>query len=128
MSQSFDQGPRLFDTPSGDPSAQAVASFSGYAYQLYATGLAWLELGQGDELYVEVAEDYAVATQEALRAVQVRRTGENITINSQKVRDVLDRFVDLVERNPRRAVFLRYLTTSSVALEQLLEHRANGEA
>jgi len=44
MSQPFTQGPRLSDAPVGDPSAQAIASLRGYAYQLYASGLAWLDL------------------------------------------------------------------------------------
>ena len=89
--------------PVGDPSAQAIASLRGYAYQLYASGLAWLDLHPGQELFLEVAQDYAVATEEALRGVQVKDTTAKVTINSEDVRDTLDGFVDLVERNPGRA-------------------------
>ena len=104
MSQPFNQGLRLSDSPSGDPSARAIASLRGYAYQLYASGLAWLELRPSQELYLEVAQDYAVATQEALRAVQVKDTTARVTINSEGVRHALDGFVDLVERNSCREV------------------------
>jgi hypothetical protein len=127
MSQLFNQGPRLSDAPSGDPSARAVASLRGYAYQLYASGLAWLDLRPGQELYLEVAQDYAVATQEALRAVQVKDTTAHVTINSEDVRRALDGFVDLVERNPDRQVHLHFLSTSEIGQEQKREHRANGE-
>lgn len=125
MSQPFNQGPRLSDAPRGDPSARAIASLRGYAYQLYASSLAWLELRPGQELYLEVAQDYAVATQEALRAIQVKDTTAHVTINSEDVRHALDGFVDLVERNPDREVHLHFLSTSEIGQERKLEHRAN---
>jgi hypothetical protein len=125
--QHFAPGSRLTEFPSGDPVTQAIDSLRGYAYQLYASGLAWLDLRPGQELYLEVAQDYAVATQEALRAVQVKDTSANVTINSKAVRDALDAFIDLVERNPGREVHLSFLTTCSIAREQRREHRANGE-
>src|SRR5690349_16377041 len=90
------------DAPVGDPSAHAVASLRGYAYQLFVSALAWLDLRPGQELYLEVAQDYAVATQQALRAVQVKDTAAKVTINSEEIRRTLDGFVDLVERNPSR--------------------------
>jgi hypothetical protein len=57
----FTAGPRLNAPPLGDPSREAVASLRGYAYQLYTSALAWIDLRNGEELYLEVAEDYAVA-------------------------------------------------------------------
>ncbi|WP_035656440.1 hypothetical protein, partial [Bradyrhizobium sp. STM 3809] len=68
-----------------------------------------------------------MAAQNALRAVQVKNTGTNVTINSDDIRDAVDAFVDLVERNPEREVHLRFLSTCSVGREQKREHRANGE-
>lgn len=52
----FGSGPR-FDEPRGDTARQAVDALRGYAYQLYVTGLAWLGLGDGERLYLEVAEN-----------------------------------------------------------------------
>ena len=127
MSQPFNQGPRLSDAPSGDPTAQAVASLRGYAYQLYASGLAWLDLRPDQELYLEVAQDYAVATKEAVRGVQVKDTTANVTINSEDIRAALDGFVDLVERNPGREVHLHFLSTCAIGQEKKREDRANGE-
>ncbi len=125
--QPFNQGPRLTGGPSGDPAAQAVASLRGYAYQLYASGLAWLDLKPGEELYIEVAQDYSVAAADALRAVQVKDTSAKVTINSENIRDALDAFVDLVARNPGREIHLHFLSTSSVGREQRREHRTCGE-
>jgi len=125
----FDAGPRLFQPPSGDPATQAVASLRGYAYQLYASGLAWLALKPGEQLYLEVAKDYSVATDNALRAVEVKDTAAStVTIKSRNVLDTLESFVDLTERNPGREVQLHFLSTSSIASERDPEDRVNGEA
>jgi hypothetical protein len=115
------------DAPKGDPAAQAVASLHGYAYQLYASGLAWLDLKPQEILYLEVAKDYAVAAGNALDAVEVKNTSASVTINSEDVRETLDGFVDLAERNPGRAVHLRFLSTSAIGREKAKEDRAAGE-
>jgi hypothetical protein len=62
--------PKPQEPPKGDPAAQAIASLRGYAYQLYASGLAWMSLSDGEELFLEVAQDYATAVRDALAAVQ----------------------------------------------------------
>ena len=123
----FSAGPRLANEPRGDPAAQAIASLRGYAYQLYATALAWLDLRSGQELYLEVAKDYAIVAENALRAVEVKDTQASITINLQDVRDTFDSFVDLVERNPGREVSLRFLSTSSIGQERNTAHRIGSE-
>src|SRR4051812_11302786 len=106
----FTSGPRLIDSPRGDPAAQALASLRGYAYQLYASGLAWVALKPVEALYLEVAKDFSVVAEEALRAVEVKDTAaSSATINSKGVRETLTGFVDLVERNPGYTVYLRYL-------------------
>jgi hypothetical protein len=112
----------------GDPSREAVASLRGYAYQLYTSALAWIDLRSGEELYLEVAEDYAVAAQDALKAVQVKDTGPStVTINSEGVQEALNAFVDLVERNPERNVVVHYLSTSPIGQERAVADRAAGK-
>lgn len=113
--------------PQGDPTGQAVASLKGYAYQLYASALAWLSLQNDEELYLEVAQDYAIAAKEAMAAVQVKDMRANVTINSPHIRQAISEFVDLVDRNPGRRVVLRFLTTSNIGTEQRMEDRAAGE-
>ena len=55
-SDGFSTGPRLSDAPQGDVARQAVAALRGYAFQLYGSVLAWLELKEGEDLFLEVAE------------------------------------------------------------------------
>jgi hypothetical protein len=77
--------------PAGDPARQAVDALRGYAYQVLAAALAWLDVGERELLFLEVAEDYAVVTQNALRAVQVKDTASSgtVTLNSEGVRDAI---------------------------------------
>ncbi len=116
----FGAGQRLGD-PAGDPSREAIASLRGYTYQLYASALAWLRLADGETLYLEVAEDYAIAAANALQGVQVRDTPSS-TITIRSVAPTIDAFVDLVGRNAARTVSLRYLTTSPAYATSLAEN------
>lgn len=124
----FGSGPRL-DEPRGDTVRQAVDALRGFAYQLYVSGLAWLGLGDGELLYLEVAEDYAVASRAALAGTQVKDTGASgrITVQSKDVRAAIDAFVDLVARNPGRVVSLHYLTTAEVGRERSKKQRISDE-
>jgi hypothetical protein len=114
----------------GDPRRQAVASLRGYAYQLYASALAWIGLQTGEQLHLEVAEDYATLIGSVLTGVQVRDTARSstLTVNNEDVLNALDGFVDLVERNPSHKVHLRYLTTSEIGRERDKSDQVNGEA
>lgn len=105
-----------------------MASLRGYAYQLYTSALAWIDLRPEEELYLEVAEDYAVTAKDALRAVQVKDTGPStVTINSEGIQEALNSFVDLVERNPQRNVVLHYLSTSPIGQERAVADRTAGK-
>lgn len=124
----FGSGPPL-DEPQGDAARQAVDALRGYGYQLYTSGLAWLALGDGEILHLEVAEDYAIASSEALAGTQVKDTAVsgNITLQSAHVRQALDAYVDLVTRNPGRTVSFHYLTTSEIGLERSKAQRVGDE-
>lgn len=124
----FSAGPRLGDAPEGDPRRQAVASLRGYAYQLYVSALAWIGLESGQQLFLEVAEDYAVVANGALKGVQVKDTSGSgkLTINNEDVLNALDSFVDLVQRNQGSKVSLRFLTTASLGRERDLADRVDG--
>jgi hypothetical protein len=115
----FGTGARL-EEPRGDEARQAVAALRGYTYQLHAAALAWLGLQDGEFLHLEVAEDYAVASREALSGTQVRDTAASgrLTLHSAYVRQTIDSFVDLRARNPGRRLSLHYLTTSELGQER----------
>lgn len=126
----FTPGPTADALPAGDVERQAVASLRGYAYQVAAAALAWLDLDDKGKVYLEVAEDYATVAQQSLDAVQVKDTAESgsITLNTEAVRDAIDAFVNLVANNEDRQVQLRYFTTSPIGTEQRIADRPAGEA
>jgi len=116
--------------PEGDAARQAVDSLRGYAYQVLAATLAWIDIDEKSRLFLEVAEDYAIIAGKALHAVQVKDTegSGSVTLNNENIRKAVAAFVDLVERNPGSQVELRYFTTSKIGTEQAIGDRPAGMA
>ena len=116
--------------PRGRGCAPGCRFLRGYAYQTVAAALAWLDIDERGQLYLEVAEDYAIVAKQALSAVQVRDTegSGSVTLNSVNIRDAIAAFVDLVGRNPNVSVDLRYFTTSVIGTEQAIVDRPAGIA
>jgi hypothetical protein len=125
----FTPGASLDTPPTGDLERQAIDSLRGYAYQIAVSALAWLDLEEKSRLYLEVAEDYATVADHDLNAVQIKDTAASgsVTLNTDSVRDAVHAFVDLVARNPGRAIELRYLTTSPIGRERSRDDRPAGE-
>ena len=126
----FNAGTTLEHVPKADVAHQAVDSLRGYAYQVLATALAWLDIDDQGRLYLEVAEDYAIIAQQALSAVQVKDTKRSgpVTLNSTSVRNAVAAFVDLVEQNPNIQICLRFFTTAEITTEQSVADRPAGMA
>lgn len=126
----FNPGANPDIAPKGDPKRQAVDSLRGYAYQVIAAALAWLDIGENGRLFLEVAEDYAILAEQALNAVQVKDTkgSGSITLNSENIRDAIIAFVDLLGRNPGIQIDFRYFTTSEIGTEKTLADRPGGIA
>ena len=116
--------------PESDVVRQAVDSLRGYVYQALATALAWLDIEENGRIYLEVAEDYAILTKQALHAVQIKDTGRSgsVTLNSRSVQSAITAFVDLVEHNPNIVVELRFFTTSEIGTEKAVADRPAGIA
>jgi hypothetical protein len=127
---SFTPGASIDTPPAGDVERQAVASLRGYAYQVAAAALAWLDLDNSGKVYLEVAEDYATLAQHSLDAVQVKDTAESgsVTLNTEAVREAINAFVTLAASNKDRHVQLRYFTTSPIGTEHKTSDRPAGEA
>ena len=116
--------------PIGDEARQAVESLRGYAYQVTAAALAWIDLNDKGKLFLEVAEDYAIVADNDLRAVQVKDTkaSESATLNNENVRDAVASFVSLAASNPHHEVTLRYFTTAPIGTEKVIADRPGGVA
>lgn len=126
----FTPGTSIDTPPIGDAERQAVASLRGYAYQVAAAALAWLDLDSSGRVYMEVAEDYAIVAQQSLDAVQVKDTAESgsVTLNTEAIRDAVNAFVNIAVSNKDRDVQLRYLTTSPIGTEHKISDRPAGVA
>jgi hypothetical protein len=127
----FTPGASAIDTPPiGDVERHAVASLRGYAYQVAAAALAWLDVDENGRIYLEVAEDYATVAQQSLDATQVKDTAGSgsVTLNTEAVRDTVDAFVRLTADNKDRRVQLRYLTTAPIGTELKTSDRPGGVA
>jgi hypothetical protein len=64
---------RIWTIPPEDVCRQATALLRGNVYQLHASAAAWVDLGADDQLYIEVAEDYAEVLREPGAVNDVRR-------------------------------------------------------
>ncbi|WCK68983.1 tetratricopeptide repeat protein [Agrobacterium tumefaciens] len=118
----------MSDQVQGDASRQATASLRGYAYQIYASAIAWMALPEEGLLHVEVAEDYSTLVSNTLNAVQVKATKANITLNTKSAIDAINAFFLLRELNSGRRLTMEYLTTAEIGLEAELANRIDGEA
>jgi hypothetical protein len=126
----FTPGASIDTPPIGDAERQAIASLRGYAYQVAAAALAWLDLDSRGRVYLEVAEDYATVAQQSLDAVQVKDTAESgsVTLNTEAIHDAVNAFVNIAVSNKDRDVQLRYLTTSPIGIEHKISDRPAGVA
>ena len=103
-----------------DPAREAVDSMRGYSYQVLCSVLAWVDLSEGELLFLEGAEDFDHIAGDTATATQVRDTrgSGNITLRSKDTLQALNHFWSHRWRNPGRQIRFRYLTTSQVGLER----------
>lgn len=111
----------------GDEARQAIDALRGYAYQIYASATAWLQITDDEILHLEIAEDFATSSDTELIATQTKATKKSLTINDDGVIAAIEAFFFLSKCNPARAVTIRYLTSSSIGAERNVTDRINGE-
>jgi len=106
--------------PEAERQRQAVASIRGYVYQIVASALAWTALAQDEVLLLEVADDFAVMTREALTLTQVKdvAAGAATTLRTTGVVDTINAFWRLRSANRARRVRAVYMTTSAFGRER----------
>ena len=101
-----------------DVTRQADASMRGYYYQVLQSALAWIQLEENQTLHLETAEDFDQVANNKAITTQVKNTAENITLRSQSVIEAISNFWSHVQRNPKKEIIFRYLTTSAVGQEK----------
>jgi len=98
---------------------QAHDKIRGYAYQCWLTVEAWLQLGRGDTLFVECAEDFAsfTASGEA-NVAQAKATTANLTLRSEDVGESINHYWAFRLKSVSHKVRYSFLTTSGITTEQ----------
>ena len=101
-----------------DPRRQASNQLRGYLYQIWHSVNAWLDLTEGEILYLEGAEDFDRVSDDTATAVQVKDTKHKITLRSQEVNDAINHYWELRTNHLDRNVKFRFLTRSQIGVEQ----------
>ncbi|MFM0298696.1 hypothetical protein PQQ99_01020 [Paraburkholderia sediminicola] len=111
------------DTPStplaADTQRQAIDSLRGYDYQIWRSVEAWMQLDNGQLLYLEGAEDFDVVDESGdASTFQIKNSGKPITLGSPDVRKAIENFWSHVERNAGRLIRMRFVTRGDVGSEK----------
>jgi len=101
----------------GDPKRQADATLLAYHYQLWHTVLAWLQLGPGDRLWIEQAEDFDVTNSSTATAVQISHSPRKVTLRDAKVREAILNCWRLQQQVGQTSFQFRYLTRGEATVE-----------
>ncbi len=112
--------------PENEKKRQAIDPLRGYAYQIHQTASAWIDLSDNEELYLEIAEDYAKILKtnngvfRTLEATQIKDTSESgsVTLNSNDVINAIKKLFDLRRVNPNKNIKINFLTTSPIGKEK----------
>jgi hypothetical protein len=108
----------MMDYSKDESKRQANASIAGYEYQLWHSVFAWLELGEGETLYLEGIEDFDIQTQPDLIATQVKHTSKRMSLRSPTVIETINRFWELSKTRIHDRVHIRFLTTAQPVREK----------
>ena len=119
--------PAALIIPDEELGRQAVCALRGYAYQVWASALAWSRLQPGEVMLLEVADDYSVLSADALDLKQVKDTvgSGSVTLMTQGVQDAINRLWRFRKVNSGLRVTLAYLTTSTLGSERDLRFPGN---
>ncbi len=104
---------------------QAIGALRGFAYQIYQTVSAWHDLKNDQQLFIEVSEDFAIASAASLNAVQVKDVQGSISLATEEAAKTLNAFWRLKNANRDRQCRVIYLTTGSSCKERDFEFPNN---
>lgn len=100
-----------------DPRRRAADTIRGFVFQLWHSVHAWLELREGDQLFLEGAEDLDVVRGSDAFLTQTKATKAGISLRSVPVLEAIRNFWFACEQNPNIQIRYRFVSTSPVAKE-----------
>jgi tetratricopeptide (TPR) repeat protein len=103
----------------GDKRRQAVSSLRAYEYQLWRTLHAWLELSEGELIFVEGVEDYDRQSGRRAELVQIKdkQASGRVTLKSEDAINAINNFWNSKIDNRDFVVFLYFITTAEPGIE-----------
>ena len=101
-----------------NPTRQANDPLRGYRYQILHSVKAWLDLAEGEILYLEGVEDFDIVSDDATTLVQVKDTQRKITLRSQEVNDAINHYWEFWTQHRDLTVKFRFITRSKIGTEQ----------
>ena len=87
-------------------------------YQLWHSVFAWVNLGDEGYLHLEGAEDIDEHGIRRARTTQIKREDDNLTLNTDRAREVIENFWKLRLGNPDHDVEFHLVSTSGIGKEQ----------
>lgn len=107
-------------TIKSDLRRQATDSIRGYAYQMYQSIYAWINLNANQTIVLEGAEDFDIYDDKEVATVQVKDTSKsgNVTLRSESIVDAIKHFWECQKENTEYDIYFRYLTTSNRGYER----------
>lgn len=100
------------------PQREALGAMGGYDYQIWRSIESWVMLADNETLFLEGAEDIDRVSSSETTTVQVKRTENGVSLNTQNARDAIRNFWATAARSPDRTIKFVYLTTSSIVKER----------
>ena len=117
MAKKNKKRPRKRKRLTADPKRQATDSLRGYRYQILHSVKAWLDLDEGEILYLEGVEDFDIVSDGTATLVQVKDTQRNITLRSQEVNDAINHYLESQTKYPDLTIKFRFITRSKIGKE-----------
>ena len=118
MTKKNKKRPRKRKGLTADSKRQATDSLRGYRYQILHSVKAWLDLDEGETLYLEGVEDFDIVSDATATVVQVKDTRRNITLKSQEVTNAINHYWESRTNHPDLNVKFRFITRSKIGKEQ----------
>jgi len=101
-----------------DPARVAADSMRGYWSQVWRSVLAWLDLSDDAQLFLEGAEDFDQVGPTEAEVVQAKDVEGNVTLRSEDVLEAIGHAWGHRQRNRGRTVRFRFLSTGGSGVEQ----------
>lgn len=103
-----------------NPKRQAIPTLKGYSYQIWRSLLSWIDLQEGQSLFLEGAEDIDLYTSDSVEVTQVKEISESgtLTLRSSDSIEAINNFWEHQNKNKEVRIKFKFLTTAERGSEK----------